>query len=215
MPPSVPINESTLLFITDSNRSKQRSSIEIVRSALEGGCKWVQYRAPELSDSDFYTEALKIRELCASAAAGLIVNDRLDVAALIRANGVHLGSNDLPLRVVKEYAGDDFLVGYSAHSLQEAITAAWEGADYITFSPIFPFEHKESPYKPHGLDGAKEVLSKIKVPIFFLGGIRFPDLKNLAKALHPLRIASVSMISEADDVTQTVEEILAVLGEQG
>ena len=211
MPPSVPINESTLLLITDSSRSRGRSNVEIVRAALEGGCKWVQYRAPELSDRDFYNECLKIHELCMPTGAGLIVNDRLDIAALVRADGVHLGSADLPVRVVKEYAGDDFLVGYSAHTIQEAITAAWEGVDYLTFSPIFPLEHKQSVFKPHGLDGAKEVLSKVKVPVFLLGGIRMPDLKNLAKAIQPLRVASVGMITEAEDVTKAVEGILAML----
>jgi thiamine-phosphate pyrophosphorylase len=212
MPPSVPITESHLLFITDSSRSRGRNNIDVVRAVLAGGCRWVQYRAPELSDRDFYNECLKIREICSQIGAGLIVNDRLDIAALVRAEGVHLGANDLPVRVVREYAGDDFVVGYSAHSIQEAITASWEGADYLTFSPIFPLEHKESPHKPHGLEGAKEVLKKVKVPIFLLGGIRMPDLKELAKTIQPLRVASVAMISEAEDITAGVEGVMAMLG---
>jgi thiamine-phosphate pyrophosphorylase len=201
------------MLITDSSRSRGLSNIEVVHAALEGGCKWIQYRAPELSDRDFYNEALKIHELCAQTGAGLIVNDRLDIAALVRADGVHLGDNDLPLRVVKEYAGEDFIVGYSAHSINEAITASWEGATYLTFSPIFPLEHKQSPHKPHGLDGAKEVLKKVKVPVFMLGGIRIQDLRNLAKAIQPLRVASVGMITDTEDITKAVEGVMMVLGE--
>jgi thiamine-phosphate pyrophosphorylase len=199
------------MFITDRTRSKGRSNLDVVRLALEGGAKRIQYREPELRDHDLYNECLKLRELCAETGAGLIVNDRLDVAALVRADGVHLGKNDLPLRVVKEYMGDDFLVGYSAHTVEEAITAAWEGADYITFSPMFPLSHKKSPHSPHGIEGSREVLKKVKIPVFFLGGIQLADLKNLVKAIQPMRVACVSMISEAEDITATVEEALSIL----
>ena len=211
MPPTVSIHDHPLIFITDRKRSKGRSNVDIVRAALKGGCKWVQYREPDLSDRDFYNECLKIRELCANADAGLIVNDRLDIAALIRADGIHLGKNDLPVKVVKEFAGGDFMVGYSAHNIEEAVTAAWEGADYITYSPMFPLEHKESSHTPIGIDGAREVLKKVNVPVFFLGGIRITDLKNLKDTIKPFRVASVSMISEAENVTKRAEEALAIL----
>jgi thiamine-phosphate pyrophosphorylase len=211
MPSSINIEDTKFLFITDRNRSKGRSNIEVVRAAIKGGCKWVQYREPDLSDRDFYNECLKIHEVCAEAGVGLIVNDRLDIAALIRAEGLHVGANDLPVRVVKEFAGDDFMVGYSAHSVEEAVTAAWEGADYITYSPIFPLEHKNSPHKPHGIEGAREALKKVTIPVFFLGGIRLPDLRDLAKTIQPIRVATVGMISEAENITQTVEEALEIL----
>jgi thiamine-phosphate pyrophosphorylase len=211
MPLSISIRDNPLMFITDHNRSLGRTNAEVVRAALKGGLKWVQFREPDLSDRDFYDECLKIRDICDDIGAGLIVNDRLDVASLIRAQGVHLGANDLPVRAVRGYVGEDVLIGYSAHSIDEAVTAAWEGADYITYSPMFPLEHKSSPHKPFGLDGAKEILGKVKIPVFFLGGIRTPDLHNLSKSVQPLRIACVSMISEAENITKTVEEILEIL----
>jgi len=215
MPPSVPLKDYPLIFVTDRNRSKGRNNIDVVRAALMGGLKWIQYREPDLSDKDFYNECLKIHELCGEAGAGLIVNDRLDIAAMTGAEGVHLGKGDLPLRVVREFSGEDFLVGYSAHTIEEAVTAAWEGADYITYSPVFPLEHKESPYKPHGIEGARQVLGKVKIPVFFLGGIRLPDLRELAKSVHPLKVAVVSMISEADDITKAVETALGILHSAG
>ena len=211
MPPIAPIQDSRLLFITDRQRSLGRSNLDTVLAALKGGLKWVQYREPDLTDRVFYDECLKIRETCEEYGAGLIVNDRLDTAALVRAQGVHLGENDLPVRVVRGFMGEDFLIGYSAHSVEEAVTAAWEGADYITYSPIFPLAHKTSPTKPYGIDGAREVLTKVKVPVFFLGGIQLPDLRDLVKAVHPVRIACVSMISEADDITKTVEQAMETL----
>ncbi len=212
MPPHVHLFDHPFMFITDRHRSQDRSNLDVIRAALEGGIRWIQYREPDLSDAEFYNEAIKIKELCDEVSAGLIINDRLDVAALIRAEGVHLGQGDLPLRVVKEYMGEDFIVGYSAHTLQEAITTAWEGADYITYSPLFRLEHKDTPYKPHGIDGAKEVMEKVEVPIFLLGGIRLPDLKDLAGTIHPLRIAGVSMISQADDIRAAAEEAMGILG---
>ncbi len=199
------------MFITDRHRSNGRDNKTVVRAALEGGVRWIQYREPDLPDSEFYNECLKVKEICDEVGAGLIVNDRLDVAALAHAEGLHLGKGDLPLRVVKEYMGEDFLVGYSAHTLQEAITAVWEGADYITYGPIFPLEHKDTPHKPHGIEGSKEVLLKVKTPIFLLGGIRLPDLRDLANAVHPLRVATVGMLSTADDIKAAAEEALAIL----
>ena len=211
MPLKVSLENHPLLFITDRHRSLGRDNVTVVRKALVGGCRWIQYREPDLGDGAFYEECLKIREICNEVGAGLIVNDRLDVAALVRSEGIHLGKGDLPVKVVKEYMGEDFLVGYSAHTLEEAITVAWEGADYITYSPIFKLSHKETIHKTHGIEGAREVLKKIDVPVFFLGGIGLSDLKDLAKSIHPLRIAVVSMLSEAADITQTAEEALSIL----
>ena len=209
---AVSLHESPLIFITDHHRSDGRDNQTVVQAALEGGCRWVMYREPDLGDAAFYDECLKIRELCEKAGAGLIVNDRLDVSELTRSHGVHLGKDDLPVRVVKEFKGEDFLVGCSAHTLEEAITVAWEGADYITYSPLFPLEHKESPYEPHGIEGAREVLQKLEIPVFLLGSIRLPDLKDLTKAVHPMRVATVSMISEAEDITKATVQALGILG---
>lgn len=205
------IAKSPLMFITDSSRSRGRSNPEVIRRVLEGGGRWIQYREPDLSDRDFYNECVRIREICDQVGAGLIVNDRLDIAALVRADGVHLGKNDLPVKVVKEYMGNDFLVGYSAHSLEEAITVEWEGADYLTFSPIFQLKHKSSPFKPHGIDGARKVIDKIKAPVFLLGGISFDNLEQLAVEIPECRIAVVSMLSEADDIAASTEKALEVL----
>jgi thiamine-phosphate pyrophosphorylase len=183
----------------------------VVRDALKGGAKWVQYREPDLSDREFYLECLAIRELCTDVDAGLIINDRLDIAFLVRADGVHLGRNDLPVKVVKEFAGGEFMVGYSAHTVEEAVTVAWEGADYITYSPMFPMEHKRSQHKPVGVEGAREIVKKVTIPVFLLGGIRVTDLKDLKQLVKPLRVGSTSMISEAENVTKRVEEVLGIL----
>lgn len=212
MPLSVPLRDYPLIFITDRHRSLDRGNLEVVHAALQGGCRWVMYREPDLDDATFYEECLKVKEMCDEVGAGLLVNDRLDIASLVRAEGVHLGKGDLPVRVVKEFMGEDFIVGYSAHSIQEAITTAWEGADYITFSPLFKLAHKETQQEPHGLKGANEVLTKVEVPVFFLGGIQLTDINDLRKAIHPLRIASVSMISEAENIAETVEQVLGKLG---
>jgi thiamine-phosphate pyrophosphorylase len=202
------IRNHPLMFITDRHRTKGRENAEIVRAALRGGLKWVQFREPDLNDLDFYNQCIKIKEVCDEFDAGLIVNDRLDVAALVEAAGVHLGQGDLPVRIVREYMGEDFIIGYSAHSIEEAVTAVWEGANYLTYSPMFRLSHKESPFKPYGIGGAKDLLTKVKAPIFFLGGIKLTDLEEIARTIKPLRVAAVSMISEAENVKLTVEQAL-------
>jgi len=211
MPPNVPLEEHPFLFITDRHRSKGRDNRTVVRAALEGGIRWIQFREPDLTDGEIYEECLRLKELCDEVSAGLIINDRLDVAAMIHAAGVHLGKGDLPLRVVKEYMGEDFIVGFSAHTVEEAITAAWEGADYITLGPVFEMSHKESPHKPFGIEGARIAIPKVKVPVFLLGGIKLDDLKAMADTIYPLRIAAVSMISEAEDIREAAEKAMAVL----
>ncbi|MCX6646113.1 MAG: thiamine phosphate synthase [bacterium] len=205
------IRNHPLMFITDRHRTNGRDNADIVRAALRGGLKWVQFREPDLNDLDFYNQCLKIKEICGEFDAGLIVNDRLDVAALVEAEGVHLGHGDLPVKIVREYMGEDFIIGYSAHSIEEAVTAIWEGSNYLTYSPMFHLSHKESPYKPYGIDGAKDILTKVKAPIFFLGGIKLSDLEDLARSINPLRVAAVSMISEAENIKASVEKTLRII----
>ncbi len=205
------LREASFMFITDRHRTLDRGTLEVVRAALKGGVRWIQYREPDLNDEDFYVECLKVKELCDAVGAGLIINDRLDVAELVRANGVHLGKGGLPVRVVKQYMGESFHVGYSAHSKEEATTREWEGVSYITYSPIFPLAHKSSPHEPHGVDGAKEILESIKLPVFMLGGINLENLSELAGSVSMLRVAATSMISEADDVTSTAEKVIEIL----
>ncbi len=199
------------MFITDRHRSKGRDNLSVIADVLRGGCRWIQYREPDLNDADFYTECLKVRELCDDVGAGLIVNDRLDIASLVRADGIQLGVNNLPVEVVREHMGMDLLIGFSAHNVEEAISATWMGADFIIYSPLFMLSHKDSPHEPHGIEGAKDILGKIKVPVFFLGGVKFSDLEDLAGVIKPLRIATVSMISEAEDIKAAVEQALYIL----
>ena len=211
MSPQVSIRNTPFIFITDRHRSNGRSNVDVVRAVLAGGVRWVMYRELELDDSDFYTECLKIKEVCDEVGAGLLVNRRLDVAAMVRADGIHCSKGSLPMRVVREYMGEDFIIGYSAHSMTEAITAIWEGATFVTLSPIFRLYHKESPYEPLGIEGAREIMGKVKAPVFLLGGIKFDDLSELVKFMHPLRIAGVSMLSEAEDITTAAENVMGVL----
>lgn len=212
MPPAFRLREYPLIFITDRSRSGGRSNREVIRAVLEGGARWIMYRETDLNDNDFYNESLAIKQICEDVGAGLIIHDRLDIAALIRADGIHLGEGNLPLRVVKEYMGEDFIVGYSAHSEKEALSKAWEGADYLTYSPIFPITHKQYTTEPHGIEGAKSVCAKIDKPVFLLGGIGFDELKKIRSEIPNAKIACVSLLSEVKDIVEMTEQVIAALG---
>ncbi len=146
-----------------------------LEKALRKGIRMVQLREKELSGLEYYKRALEVRKLTKEYGALLFVNDRVDIALAVDADGVHLPEKGLPPRVVKRMA-PKLLVGYSAHSLEQALWAQEEGADFITLSPIFKTQsHPE--VEPIGLSTLKEVSQDLKIPVYALGGITWEKIK--------------------------------------
>jgi thiamine-phosphate pyrophosphorylase len=167
----------TLYFITDSERLEQPSYWNFLESSLENGVTILQLRFKGISDRHAYQFSERAVSLCRAFDVPLIINDRLDVAMVTGADGVHLGITDLPLKNVRKvWKG---LLGATAHTYEEAVKAERSGADYIGWGCIFPSSSKHVPLIV-GPESISEVKRMIKIPVIAIGGIT-PD--NLSKVL--------------------------------
>lgn len=145
---------------------------EQVRRLAAGGASLVQLREKFLSPRDFYEEALEAVRFAHANGVRIIINDRVDIALAIKADGVHLGQTDLAPRYARKILGADALIGYSTHSVAQAIEALSEGADYLAIGPVFPTGTKDNPDEVVGTDGVTAVREAIgSMPLVAIGGI--------------------------------------------
>ena len=200
---------SPLYAILDAGQTKDRSLTNILRDLIKGGAKLVQLRAKELTSSEFFNVATDACRIAHEAGAIFIVNDRADIALACRADGVHLGQEDLPPAAVRNILGKNKLIGVSTHNLAQAKEAERDGADYIGFGPIFGTTSKDTGYSPRGLAMLREVRKAVKIPIVAIGGI---TEKNVAQ-VWDAGADSAAIIGElmgAEDTTAKVRTILAL-----
>jgi len=193
----------TIYLITDDKYFKGRDVIQTIEQALQGGVTAVQYRFKEKNTREMYEELLKIRELTKKYNAELVVNDRVDLALAVEADGVHIGKKDLPPEVVRKIVGDKMYIGYSCSSLEEVRQAQELPIDYIGFGSIYHTSTKED-YKLVGVEALKEALRISKKPIVCIGGImpyRVPEVvragcRNIAVSAGILGFADVKKAAE-------------------
>jgi thiamine-phosphate pyrophosphorylase len=186
------------------------ADVERVASAMiEGNVDLIQLRAKTSSIAEIVDLAGKLHELTFAAGIPLIVNDYAEVAAQIPVEGVHLGQDDDSLSHARKKAGRDVLLGKSTHSLEQAVVAQREGADYIGFGPIFATPTKPD-YQPIGLCGIKRVYNAVDVPIFCIGGIKLDNLGEVIAA-GARRVAIVSGLLKAPDITKYARGCKALL----
>jgi thiamine-phosphate pyrophosphorylase len=152
-------------------------NIHAVPLALQQGIKWIQYREKRRTKKEIFSKALELRKLTDKFNACLIINDYVDVALSINADGVHLGQEDLPLREAKKIIGEK-IIGISTHNLNEALNAENDGADYIGFGSIFPTDTKSN-IIVQGLNRLKEIVYSVKIPIIAIGGITVNNVKSV------------------------------------
>ena len=190
---------SNLLFtlITDRNHCKQ-PFIDTIRSALKEGVKTVQLREKGLSTHELYSLAYELRKITSEFKANFIVNDRVDIALAVEADGVHLGWQSLPFPVVRRLVGSERLIGVSTHNRQEALQAQEYGADYITFGPIFDTPSKAGLLKPVGVEEIQKLKNEIDLPIVGVCGINGKNVESVLKGGAD-GIAVISSIMQADD----------------
>jgi thiamine-phosphate pyrophosphorylase len=200
-----------LYLITDRKLFTDRvSMLCAIEDALKGGVKAVQLREKDLSVSELIYLAYGMKGLTVKYDAKLFVNDRLDIAMSVDADGIHLGQSSMPVHAARRVVGDKMLIGVSTHNLDEARTAQEEGADFITFGPIYPTPSKMKFGEPVGLEALRKVRSKILIPILGIGGIR---RDNIVKVLDSGAdgIALISGILGAKDVRRAAEEYVEML----
>jgi thiamine-phosphate pyrophosphorylase len=201
--------KSGLCLITDTSIVHGLSLQETVQKAIQGGIKFLQYREKNLPASVSYQTAKELRRLTKEAGVTFIVNDDVSMALAVEADGVHLGQEDLPLREARKVLGDRCLIGISTHSLQEALDAEKGGANYIGLGPIYSTTTKKT-RPPLGCDIIREVRSKVRIPIFAIGGI---NLKNLKKVLEAgaTGVAVISAVLTSPDIEQTTRIFLQTI----
>ncbi len=179
--------------------------IEVVRAALRGGVDRVQIREKDGPARNLYETVLRIIPAAQGTGAGVLVNDRVDVALATGADGVHLAAKSLPPYVARELVGERKVVGVSVHGLDEALHAAWEGADYVTFGHVYPTASKPG-LPPRGLRELAEVVESVEVPVLAIGGI---DRSNVVEVLRTgaSGVCVVSAILAAPDPEKAAREL--------
>ncbi|MCX7746733.1 MAG: thiamine phosphate synthase [Clostridia bacterium] len=198
--------ESDLYCLTAEEYSNGRSNIEIVKAMINAGVKIIQYREKEKKLQDKYRECLKIRELTANHGVTFIVNDDVDIAMLVKADGVHIGQDDLPVEKVRELVGEDMIIGVSTHSSKQAEEAVRRGADYIGVGPIYRTFTKKDVCEPVGLQYLEYAVKNVKIPFVAIGGIKEHNLFEV-KSRGAKCIAMVTEIVGAQNVEEKIESI--------
>jgi thiamine-phosphate pyrophosphorylase len=196
-----------LYAITDERFLNSSNISQAVERAILGGATVIQYRAKKKSSKEMYEEALKVREITKSYGIPFIVNDRLDIALAVKADGVHVGQEDLPVRVIRSIVGKEFIVGLSTHNLNQVKKANEENlADYLGFGPVFLTTTKENPDPITGVEELCKAVKISKIPIVAIGGINRDNILKV-KACNPAGIAVVRAIFEKGDPYENAKTI--------
>lgn len=205
------LEKAKLYLILDTEVQDYDSLFEIAQKAATGGVDVLQLRDKKGSVKDILKFSRKLLEFLKkkSLAMPFILNDRVDVALACGSSGVHLGQEDLPVSVARKLIGMEAIIGASCQNLEQAKRAEQEGADYIGFGSVF--RTKTKPYRsPMNLELLEEVLCKIKIPVFAIGGIDRENIGTLRER-GVQRIALCRAICETGDVRRAVKEFVRVL----
>lgn len=206
------LNKSLLLYaITDRHWLNGKTLYSQVEFALKGGATMIQIREKDLDENAFLKEAEQIQSLCAKYCVPFIVNDNVELAVKIGADGVHVGQSDMAAKDVRALIGKDKILGVSAQTVKQALEAQKCGADYLGTGAIFPTGSKDDA-QVLGVQTLKEICSAVNIPVVAIGGISKDNILELKKS----GIAGVSVISaifaQNDIVAATAE--LKSLAEQ-
>ena len=186
-----------LYLVTDRGLSRGRATAEIVREAVAGGATCVQLREKHGGSREFLEEAQAVQAVLRGTGVPLIINDRVDIALAVGAEGVHLGQRDLPIGQARRLGPPGWLIGVSAESLEDALRAEQEGADYIGVSPVFATPTKTDTAPPLGLAGLREIRAAVKIPLVAIGGLHAGNAREVIRAGAD-GLAVVSAIVAAD-----------------
>jgi len=194
-----------LYVITDR---RLRDELESVKGALEGGATAIQLRLKGVPTREMIQLGREIRKLTEDYDALYIVNDRVDVALAVDADGVHVGQGDMPVEIVKEMA-PNLIVGVSASNLGEALQGEKAGADYIGAGSVFPTRTKEDA-KLLGLEGLKEIVRNVPIPVVAIGGINHGNVKEVLK-VGVDGVAVISAIVGAEDIVEATRRMKEIV----
>jgi thiamine-phosphate pyrophosphorylase len=196
-----------LYLVTDRGLSRERSLLEVVEASVLGGVSAVQLREKDLSTRLFFEEGLKIRGFLESRGVPLIINDRIDLALALDADGVHVGQDDMPVEIARKLIGPDKILGLSLNEPEQIDRAALEYADYLAVSPVFHTATKEDITSPWGLEGVSEARLRTELPLVGIGSMNRENARAVIKAGADC-IAVISAIVSADDPQRAAARLL-------
>jgi thiamine-phosphate pyrophosphorylase len=194
-----------LYLIADKKLCGDRLIEDVVIQGIEGGAQMIQYRDKQASDREFLEFASVLQNICKERKIPFIVNDRVDIAAYLKVDGVHLGQDDLPPRMARKILGSSKIIGVSTENIEQAKEAEKHGADYVGIGPIFDTLTKKIE-KPIGLEIIKQANEHLKIPFFPIGGINSENLAQVIQA-GSRRIAVGSAVISANDVKSAAKNL--------
>ncbi|WP_282126893.1 thiamine phosphate synthase [Marinifilum flexuosum] len=199
-----------LYLVTDKELANGKALEDIVEEAVKGGVSMVQIREKEANSKDFYQLADTVKKVLEKYKVPLIINDRLDIALAVDADGLHIGQSDLPYHVARKILGPNKIIGLSVENIEQARQANQLDVDYIGLSPVFSTQTKNDIAKPLELDGVKEIMSFSKHPAVAIGGINSTNTADIIKAGAD-GIAVVSAIVCAEDPCNAAKELKEIV----
>ena len=195
-----------IYLVTDEKACLEKDFYACIEEAIKGGAGIVQLREKNISTKDLYEKALKVKEICKNYGALFIINDRLDIAQAVGADGVHLGQSDMPIEKARKILKDKFLIGATARNIEEAKRAELLGADYIGSGAIFGTSTKDNAKKLE-MEELKKIVASVKIPVFAIGGININNV-GILKNIGLQGICSVSGILSEKDCKKAVDIML-------
>jgi len=201
-----------LYVIIDPGACAGRDPVEVARLALEGGASILQWRDKRREKGDQLPQARAVRELCIEHGALFIVNDHVDLALVLGADGVHLGQHDLPVELVRPLAPEGFIIGVSTNNAEEARRAQEHGASYVAVGSVFPTASKEPERtRPASPERVREVKGAVALPVIAIGGINASNIDQVLAAGADA-VAVISAVCSAEDPRAAARELAGRFG---
>ncbi|MGC9052953.1 MAG: thiamine phosphate synthase [Candidatus Hydrogenedens sp.] len=194
-----------LYVVITEKMCKGRSSEFVLEECLKAGVRLVQFREKNSDDRTKYHKAMEFRKITNNYNALLIIDDRIDLALMVNADGVHLGQNDLPIYEARKIA-PNLIIGASTHNLEQALKAQEDGASYVNIGPIFSTQTKATSVSPLGVASLEKIPHHLNIPFTCMGGIKLENIDEVLTrgAKH---IAVVTAVTEADNIQQFVKQL--------
>ncbi|MBV4419835.1 thiamine phosphate synthase [Clostridium tyrobutyricum] len=196
----------SLYLVTDRRFIGGKPLKKAVEEAIIGGVTLVQIREKSASTREFYNVALEVKQVTDHYNVPIIINDRIDIAQAIDADGVHLGQSDMPLSIARKILGDKKIIGISTGTIEEALEAESGCADYIGIGTIFNTGTKKDTDNPLGVAGLKKVYDSVNIPAVAIGGINHENFKDILSTGVD-GIAVVTAILRSKDITSAAKQL--------
>ena len=206
----MPTPDFDLYLVTDRGMTQGRDLLWVLQQALDGGVRGIQLREKDLVGRELFFLAEAARKLTQRYHALLLINDRIDIALAVDADGVHLSTASIPIESARALLGRQQLLGASTHSLEEAQEAERNGADFVVFGPVYFTPSKASYGSPQGLAALKKVVEKLSLPIYAIGGIKPENIADTRRT-GVRGVALISAVMSAADPEDVTKKILNLL----